>query len=144
MPYLDWAAQLQVLSESDSPLKDSGSHDGSAPSSKKLLTLDLSRLADSDVLLQSLEDLMGRPHSELRLSLPKNWTVFWKLRHEGESRLLAAHPEENTWVGTVSFASELMERVIHFLKTRESEALLLSELGVMSSISNFDLKLRLK
>lgn len=44
--------------------------------------------------------LVDQPGSELRIDLPKGWTLFWKSR-EGDARALLAHPDAESWVGTV-------------------------------------------
>src|SRR4051812_38950308 len=57
------------------------------------------------ILIQALEDVFVRGLGELRLELPTGWTLFWKER-EGESRLLLARPDAETWVTTAALTRD--------------------------------------
>jgi hypothetical protein len=79
---------------------------------------------------------------ELRVDLPLNWAIFWKLRDD-ESRLLMAHPQENEWVATAalesSHAGALTERL---LGAQTGLVFAISEIGSVGGISNVELTVR--
>jgi hypothetical protein len=130
MPYLNWKTQsveLEVVSH-----EQRGSQ----------LTMRLGRAA-FDELLPRLEGVYIGGEGELRLDLPKDWIIFWKLR-ETESRLLIAHPQEKEWVTTVALDAphglKFMER-LKALKPGESVAL--GELAPIGNVSNVEVVVQL-
>ena len=128
MAYLNW--------------KDSKVFIGTRPHSRfqTVLTLKL-RSEDRIALLSSLEDVYYRDEGELRLDLPSNWVVFWKKREQG-SRTLLAHPQKEEWVATLALEFDLADRMMSKLKELGNQgSLLLSELGPLDSISNFEIEL---
>ena len=79
---------------------------------------------------------------ELRLDLPTKWTLFWKLR-EGETRMLLAHPEEDSWVATLAMTRNHCEAIIGAFSKLSDVPQILSQLGTTSRISNFELTVSL-
>lgn len=82
---------------------------------------------------------------ELRLSLPDEWSIFWKLRDD-ESRLLIAHPQADEWVATLALEMAHAHRLLAALEEsckEESSASFsiagLADDGRVSSVSNLDL-----
>jgi hypothetical protein len=131
MPVLNWGEQPLNLEVSQRSVKE------------VRLTLRLSR-AHLDELVTELSEIFaandGSFAPELRLVLPQNWVLFWKARSEG-ARLLLAHPATDEWVGTValeiSWAGRMMES---FSRLESGQRVLLSQLGGIHSVSNFDLE----
>ena len=131
MPYLNWKNSPVELETLPHPKRD------------VQLLLKLSE-TDMKTLTTSLEEVFSDPQAELRLELPKNWTVFWKSR-EGESRLLLAHPEHDTWVSTVSLDLPHGRLFLDALKELRTPGDRISpaESGAIGRVSNLDLILTL-
>lgn len=121
MPHLNWREADQgpdALVLSVETFAHSGARSGprSAFSGREYeLTIEMSA-ARRDALLERLREVLSSPEksgaesgagfgsglgTELRLDLPREWIVFWKLR-EGESRILMAHPAEKQWVASIN------------------------------------------
>ncbi len=80
---------------------------------------------------------------ELRWVLPQSWVVFWKTRIDG-ARLLLAHPQKDEWVGTMALAPDWSSRWVESLQNlRPGQSVVLSQMGGVHSVSNFDLVVRL-
>jgi hypothetical protein len=95
-------------------------------------------------LVSFLEEVFLRGGSELRVDLPENWIVFWKSR-ESESRLLLAHPQRGEFVTTLALEAEHGKRVIDELKKLGAgDAFLVSEQGIVGSVSNVEVVVSLK
>ena len=125
MPFLSW--KEETLSQELIPKSDGF-----------VMTLALSP-EHRKVLLASLTDVFARPRSELRLELPQDWVIFWKLR-EGDSRLLIAHPAETEWVATVALGASDAEAFLTDLNAR-TEIPLKPPTGRGFFTSNFELVL---
>ncbi len=135
MPYVNWK-EREIRKHVDAP---SGS-DGDSRSTLSLAFADEERAQ----LIPFLEEVYLRGGSEVRVDLPENWIVFWKSR-ESESRLLLAHPQRGEFVTTVALEPEHGKRVIESLKKLgPGDALLVSELGMVGSVSNVDVVLSIK
>jgi hypothetical protein len=128
MPYLNWKEktlklEMKVHSETRTALKLS-------------LTDDL--IQD---LASNLEELFSTKAGELRLQLPDNWVLFWKMREEG-GRALVAHPNPEEWVGTLALEPSWGEKIILALaQLKKGESLELNRLFSLATVSNFDLTL---
>src|SRR5438046_1151507 len=88
MPYLNW--------KEDSLHLETLALENSIPNSAHQLKIKLNA-AQVKSLSEQLEEIYLSDAVELRLSLPKGWTIFWKRREEG-NRSLLAHPEAEEWV----------------------------------------------
>ena len=102
--------------------------------------------AELAVLSDGLSNLLLSDHPErveLRVDLPSKWTIFWKLREGEETRLLLAHPEEDTWVATVAMTRPHCEAIVGAFSKLSEIPEILSGLGSTSRISNFDLTVSL-
>lgn len=132
---------MPYLALNDSQI--SVSVDEQVPAFEKRLALEL-KPETQGVLIQALENLIERPSSELRLELPQGWTVFWKLR-SGESRMLLAHPDLNTWVGTIALSELDLRAWISELRnmTQTSLPTTLSRIVTFGAFSNLDIEVRL-
>lgn len=90
-------------------------------------------------LLASLEETFLKQAGELRVQLPQNWVLYWKLREEG-SRALLAHPEPEEWVGTIALELALAQKLFLSLKNLKSgQSFYLSQVGILGSVSNLEL-----
>jgi hypothetical protein len=99
--------------------------------------------ADRDQLVQLLEETFLHGAGELRIDLPENWLIFWKLR-ERESRLLLAHPQENEWVATVALESAHAQATLDSLKSlKAGDTFKISEIGQTGSVSNVEIAISL-
>jgi len=131
MPYLNWSEKelkLEVLPERDPPQQITGLR----------LGLD-ERLLEALVL--SLEEIFLQEEPELRLSLGRGWTLFWKSRQEG-ARALLAHPEPDVWVGTIGLEKVQGKRLVSDLKKLETgQWIYLSQFVDLGTLSNLDLSL---
>src|SRR5271168_4015231 len=96
MPHLNW--RTADLGKKVIP-QDSG---GAAHRVDRdfLFELELSPLQAQE-LASMLTTVLVPGGGELRLSLPDEWSIFWKLRDD-ESRLLIAHPQADEWVATLA------------------------------------------
>lgn len=70
------------------------------------------------------------------------WRLFWKCRPGSVSRLLAAHPETDRWVATVSVTAEMEERLLSLLNERGSFSL--ADLGPVDRLGNLVLKFKVE
>ncbi len=81
----------------------------------------------------------GKTHGEVRLDLPRGWTLYWRWR-SSDSRFLVAHPEKDQWVATVSLSDSvfaLLESGIGIgAMTPGSDPILLNELDGAYPLSN--------
>ena len=87
-------------------------------------------------LTEELKECFEKNH-ELRLILPEQWTIYFKLRTAGSSRLSLAHPSEKEWVATIALSPEHARAVLEQLRTDAS--LRISDLGTTSGLINFSL-----
>jgi hypothetical protein len=131
MPYINWKA------------RDTQKRLDAHEDARSTLSLDLSE-EERGLLLPFLDQLFFHAGSELRLDLPNNWIVFWKIR-ETESRLLLAHPQQGEWVATMALETEHGQRVKDRIENLKSgDAFSISELGVIGSVSNVELVISLR
>ena len=92
---------------------------------------------------ESLAEAFAPGGAELRLELPGNWTVYWKIK-TGLSRLQLAHPAADHWVATVHLSAEHGARLLESiakLGNSSDAALIVGQLGAMAPIVNFELVL---
>jgi hypothetical protein len=104
----------------------------------RALTLGLSRDA-AETLLVALAAIEQGTEKELRVDLPQGWTLFWK-RREDDSRLLVAHPTDQTWVGTLALSPAHFEALRHAVSSGGRFSVFEGHSGV-GDVSNFDLVL---
>ncbi|MGZ3686764.1 MAG: hypothetical protein ACXWPM_13060 [Bdellovibrionota bacterium] len=131
MPYLNWrgAALTQTLIPH--------------PKLQSELKLELDAPA-RDELAARLEETYAQGAGELRLDLPRNWIIFWKLR-ESDSRLLLAHPQPDEWVATVALEAAFGASLVAAFRALSSgRELIASQLGTLGAMSNVELKLALR
>ena len=104
------------------------------------LTLRIAQ-AEAAELARSFEALMSAPPSEeLRVNLPNEWLVFWKLRPVGGSRLLLAHPAQAEWVVTAALDAAHAGVFVECLKKLgPGERLAVSETGSVGYPSNVEI-----
>ena len=130
MPYLNW--KTREIRKTIEPHADA----------RSTLALNLSA-EERAQLLPMLEEVYAHGGAELRLDLPGEWIIFWKSR-ESESRLLLAHPQRDEWVATVALESEHGRRLLQRLgELGTGDALSISELGAIGSVSNVEIILSL-
>lgn len=131
MPYLNWKAALLK------PVRTE------LPDSRVRLELALPK-ANAEELLADLKAALAPGGAELKVDLPESWTVYFKAR-EGLSRLQLAHPQTGEWVATVHLSEAHGQRLLQGLERagdgRAHPRLVVSELGALGSINNFDLVL---
>lgn len=102
--------------------------------------------AQLEELVQELEAVFKLSTSdnlsqELRLKLSDPWTLFWKMR-EGENRILVAHPETETWVGTLALEPISAGKLISALKIMEvRQSWIITDLFSIARLSNLNLKI---
>lgn len=133
MAYLNWKESELKIGVSSHP-------DHSKFKTQLNLTLDQELRAS---LLNALEDVYLNNEGELRLDLAQGWVVFWKMREQG-SRVLLSHPQEKEWVGTLALDLEVAEKLLSALKGLQSgEAVVISQLGLLESMSNLDVSLKI-
>jgi hypothetical protein len=103
MPYLNWKDRepTGLHIELAPPSSEGAAH----VTTRSRMVLRFAREALAE-LASSLGQIFGEAGEggELRLDLPREWIVFWKLR-EGDSRLLVAHPQPDEWVATVALSA---------------------------------------
>jgi hypothetical protein len=144
MPYLNWKDAQLGLSVQPQPSSSRGGHQ-----EKHLLSVSMTQ-SSRDELLPWLAEVLktgasasGGLSPELRIDLPRNWILFWKLR-EGESRLLIAHPEAEEWVTTAALSPEHGQALLQRLADLQAGASLrLGELASVASVSNVEIVLSL-
>ncbi len=123
MPYLNWKERnLTQKITSEEPVQLN-------------LELDAASVAE---LANRLEDTFAEATlgAELRVDLPREWIVFWKLR-EGESRLLIAHPQPEEWVTTVALELGDSQKVVSALRAlKVGQPLHFEQLIRLGSMSN--------
>lgn len=136
MPYLNW----------ESSRVPHTLHSASAVGSAiPVLELELQG-AQLEELVQELEAVFKLSTSdnlsqELRLKLSDPWTLFWKMR-EGENRILVAHPETETWVGTLALEPISAGKLISALKIMEvRQSWIITDLFSIARLSNLNLKI---
>jgi hypothetical protein len=132
MPYLNWKNSTpQQLSQEVLSAQASGS------SREFQLSLKLgSELLQE--LIPVLEDIYDQNGPELRIDLPNEWILFWKLR-TGESRLLMAHPQADEWVSTLALNSVHGKKMIGALKALSAgQSVSIETLGSVGSVSNVE------
>lgn len=95
---------------------------------------------------QQLADLLAASFAEnfeLRVDLPKNWAIFWKIRSD-ESRVLLAHPQEGEWVATAALESSHAKLLTDHLSSAVSGTTFsLGEIGIVGGVSNVDIRVRI-
>lgn len=132
MPLLNWGSQSSVQAQTLSH-----------PRYQTQLSLSIGA-SDRDELVQLLEEVFAQPGSELRLELPLRWTIYWKVR-EGDSRLLLAHPDHETWVASVSLnemhASRLLTALRELTPAQTFQFTEMKNLGQWSSVGNLEIQL---
>jgi hypothetical protein len=129
MPYLNWR---------DAELKQevcTAEESGSAREFQLRLTLGADQVRE---LLPFLEEIYHEEGPELRIDLPAEWILFWKIR-QGESRLLMAHPQPEEWVATFAMSGTHGQRVVEALRALEQgQTLSLETLGATGSMTNVE------
>ncbi|MDR3608772.1 MAG: hypothetical protein P4M08_15515 [Oligoflexia bacterium] len=103
------------------------------------LELVLDREAHRELALE-LAEVLVPGGGELRLDLPDEWRIFWKLRDD-ESRLLIAYPQESEWVATVALELEHGRRFLAALEALvpgSDEPLMIGRLGSVGQVSNVE------
>jgi hypothetical protein len=83
--------------------------------------------------------------AELKLELSGGWTLYFKLREQGLSRLQLAKPQIDQWVASLHLSPEHSQRLISGLEqlySSEVDRFRLSELGSLTAIVNFELVIR--
>ena len=136
MPYLNWKAPHPSYRQHVVPLAQG------CELMKMSLSLSM-EAAQAQELSAALQDVLGSgvPAGELRLDLPGNWIVFWKVR-EGEGRLLIAHPEKEEWVTTVALSAAVGLELLRQLESWSAgQSIALGRLGPFGSVSNADVTL---
>lgn len=111
---------------------------------KTELMLTLDQVAFSS-LNEVLSACLKESAFELRLDLPKQWTLYWKIRPDA-SRLLLSHPDSDVWVGTIALTASHGDAFLDALSRLEkSESQIsLADFGSVDGPSNLDVVLRLK
>jgi hypothetical protein len=93
-------------------------------------------------LLSHLEALYGQSGKELRLVVSEEWTIFWKMREEG-NRLLLAHPQPQEWVGTIALEKHAGQSLVTQLGQLEAGlALVVHEVLPVQGVSNLVLEIQ--
>jgi hypothetical protein len=116
-------------------------HSVSARETQLAVTLSSTQIQELGGELEAMVDPQGEsPHSfsrrELRLVLPQNWLLFWKL-DATDVRFLVAHPDRDSWVGTIALSGDGAKRLIAGLKSLgPGEKFLGSQLGSVNPVSN--------
>lgn len=131
MPFMNWTERsVQIETKMN-------------PEATSQMTIVLG-VAERDELLEALTEVFSGPFLELRLDLPRKWTVFWKIK-TGDSRVLLAHPEVDTWVATVAVTTEASRLLLDQIRDlKAGEASLDIGLAVdVSSVSNLELALKI-
>jgi hypothetical protein len=154
MPHLNWKAASLTQSVTDKSGAGSEATSG-APEDFMTLSLELTASLRDELLprlreifqLKAEAESLGseRPalNPELRVDLPRNWILFWKLR-DGESRLLIAHPQSEEWVMTSALNAEHASRFLSALGALEpGNSLSLAALAPVARVSNAALRLTL-
>lgn len=146
MPHLNWRSSNLAQKVVKKVLPASEGQD--AQDRDFVFELALSR-AQAQELAAALAQVLVPGGGELRLNLPDEWVIFWKLRpDEGndESRLLIAHPQQDEWVATVALEPGHAERLLNaFSNDAFSNAPCsirvanLAAEGIISSVSNLEL-----
>jgi hypothetical protein len=100
------------------------------------LTLPWTRLEELRIQLQ---ETLTKENEELKVDLPKKWTLYWKMK-PGASRLSLAHPAADEWVASLLLSREHGEKLLTALeKLEEGSSLALSQLTALGPFSNFEL-----
>jgi hypothetical protein len=108
------------------------------------MALELAAQALHDDLLPSLKNTFEEQGGELRVDLPKEWSLFWKAR-KGDTRILVAHPSQDQWVGTLALEPRFASRLIELLeKSVSGDEIRLSSVDTVSKLSNLDIVLKLR
>ncbi len=95
-------------------------------------------------LLPALRNTFQAAGGELRLDLPQEWSLFWKLK-DGETRVLVAHPATGQWVGTLALERSFADQLILKLESAAAgESLRVGSIGPVSGVSNLDLVFKLQ
>jgi hypothetical protein len=126
MPFLNWR-ELEIKA-SVSPHPRRGNQ----------MTLEVPGHALS-ALIHGLEKVFSHAQGELRVDLPSGWVLFWKER-EGESRLLLARPNADSWVATAALTREHGLEVL--VRLRKGEPVSVGEIAIVASMSNVEIELR--
>lgn len=129
MPYLNWKETQLRKSVSE---RERG---------RSVLQLAVS-VSDAQALAESLSAIYSAEAGvgpELRVDLPDEWILFFKLR-ESESRLLLAHPQKDEWVSTLALEREHGAKVIGALRAlRSGEKIEVHALGSVGGVSNVNI-----
>lgn len=96
-------------------------------------------------LSAALGEIANREGSELRTDFPGGWTIFWKIR-DGDSRFFVAHPENDQWVAALALSEPHLARIRERFACADAAGFEggLSELGVVSRMSNVEVRVRLR
>src|SRR3954463_4939198 len=100
MPYLNWKSSPLKQEVKPRPNRPGEPVVMGSGADSMSMELEISAEALAAELLPSLKGTFEEGGGELRVDLPQEWSLFWKLR-EGESRALIAHPAKDQWVGTL-------------------------------------------
>lgn len=129
MPYLNWR-NAQIEQE----VRTSG-ESGEAREFQLSLKLSGELLQE---LVPQLDEIFEQNGPELRIDLPQEWLMFWKLR-TGESRVLMAHPQPDEWVSTMALNAVHGKKLIEALKALSvGQTVSIENLGSVGSVSNVD------
>lgn len=101
------------------------------------LRLDLNEARE---LAEWLREINAGEASELRHTISGQWNLFWKKR-EGESRLLVAHPEHESWVATLALTADHLQEVANALDGLGTSPFSLGTLRPLGEFSNFNLRM---
>jgi hypothetical protein len=93
-------------------------------------------VAQREELARALASL--DPAGEIRVNLPGKWTLYWKLKASGDSRLQVANPAVGEHVATLHLAPAHAAAFVAALKN-VGTAVVLSTLGRLAWGSNFEL-----
>ena len=124
MPHLNWRAKTVTLSRTEHATYQSQ------------LELKLTPELAAE-LVTELKPALTSGGAELRVDLPENWTVYWKLKG-GLSRLQLAHPQSGHWVATVHLTPEHAARLLEALEKLEGP-IAVCALGAVAPLVNFEL-----
>ncbi len=98
-------------------------------------------------LRTELERVLRTSESELRLTLPGNWTLYWKAR-SGESRVLLAHPDKDQWVATIAWSESQVETLLQAMVLEGAAGsvseVVLSQYARLQFPSNLEVLLRVR
>ena len=72
---------------------------------------------------------------------PQNWTWFFKKR-SGESRILAAHPDSNSWVVTSALNEDGISKIKEAVLNGLGKPVFFDQVSRLNRVSNFNVALQ--